>query len=313
MRLLLSCISTKHSVLKQHWDETSQETQCPLTVLGSYQKPKQDLGGLLCFIEDLGCSQKTVAIKMAAGMVDTDRGVFVTSFGSIHKVDTDSGVVHQNVISSPLFNALHSISRTRRGYLVASTGLDLLVEFNRDGEILWNWWATDHGFELTPTGLPRKLDKSADHRIIQYGTLSQTTHINSAAELQDGKFLASLFHQGMVILIDRETGEWQSVLEGLDHPHSVRILDEEHFTVADTVRGRALLVKLNKDKGDIEAEIDAGTSWLQDCRFDAQHNSWILVDGKRSRVILRRGLKGDKTLAQFDFDPEWRLYETHVL
>ncbi len=216
MRLLLSCISTKHSVLKQHWDETSQETQCPLTVLGSYQKPKQDLGGLLCFIEDLGCSQKTVEIKMAAGMVDTDRGVFVTSFGSIHKVDTDSGAVHQNAISSPLFN-------------------------------------------------------------------------------------------------DRETGEWQSVLEGLDHPHSVRILDEEHFTVADTVRGRALLVKLNKDKGETEAEIDAGTSWLQDCRFDAQHNSWILVDGKKSRVILRRGLKGDKTLAQFDFDPEWRLYETHVL
>jgi len=52
---------------------------------------------------------------------------------------------------------------------------------------------------------------------------------------------------------------------------------------------------------------------LQDCLFDAQHNSWILVDGKKSRVILRRGLKGDKTLAQFDFDPEWRLYETHVL
>jgi len=37
------------------------------------------------------------------------------------------------VVSSPLFNALHSISRTRRGYLVASTGLDLLLEFNRDG------------------------------------------------------------------------------------------------------------------------------------------------------------------------------------
>jgi hypothetical protein len=186
------------------------------------------------------------------------------------------------------------------------------VEFNRDGELLWNWWATDHGFELTPTGQHREIDRSADHRTIQYGTLSQTTHINSAAELHDGKFLASLFHQGMVIAIDRERGTWTTVLEGLDHPHSVRVLDEEHFTVADTVHGRALLVKLRAGRGDVINEIEVGTSWLQDCRYDDQHDCWILVDGKKSRIILRRGRSGTKTLAQFDFDPEWRLYEAHI-
>ena len=313
MRLLLSCISTKHSALKQHWTKSSQETQCPLTVLGSYQKPQEDLGGLLCLIEDVRCSQKTVELKMASSMVASENGVFVTSFGSIHEVYADMDMVQQNVVSSPFFNALHSISRTRRGYLVASTGLDLLLEFNRDGEILWNWWATDHGFVLTPTGLRRVLNKSVDHRVIQYGTLNQTTHINSAAELPDGRFLASLFHQGMVIVIDRETGEWQPVLEDLDHPHSVRVLDEKHFTVADTVRGRALLVNINEHGGHVEEEIDAGTNWLQDCRYDDNHDWWILVDGKNSRVILRRGRSGDKNIAQFDFDPEWRLYEALVI
>jgi hypothetical protein len=313
MKLLLSCISTKHSVLKQHWTESSQQMQCPLTVLGSYQKPEQDLGGLLCLIEDMGCSQKTVALEMAAGMVASEHGIFITSFGSIHEVDADLGIVHQNVVSSPLFNALHSISRTRRGYLVASTGLDLLLEFNRKGEILWSWWATDHGFELTPNARPRVIQKSADHRTIRYGTLQQTTHINSAAELTDGRFLATLFHQGMVIAIDRETGEWQPILEGLDHPHSVRVLDEEHFSVADTVRGRALLVKITRDGGRVEEEIEAGTSWLQDCSYDGEHGCWVLVDGKNSRVTLRRGRSGDKTVAQFDLDPEWRLYEAHVL
>jgi hypothetical protein len=248
-----------------------------------------------------------------AGMVASDKGVFVTSFGSIHELDIGLGIVQQNVVSSPLFNALHSISRTHCGYLVASTGLDLLLEFNREGEILWSWWATDHGFELTPTGRPRMLHKRGDHRVIQYGTLDQTTHINSAAELPNGQFLASLFHQGMVIVIDRETGEWQTVLEGLDHPHSVRVLDENHFTVADTVRGRALLVSINEERGHVEEEIDTGTNWLQDCRYDCNHNCWILVDGKNSRVILRRGRSGDRTIAQFDFDPEWRLYEAYVL
>jgi hypothetical protein len=315
MRLLLSCISTKHSVLKQHWTNTSQETPaaCPLTVLGSYEKPKEDLGGLLCLIEDMGCSQQTIGLHMAAGMVASEKGVLVTSFGSVHEVDADLSSLHENVVSSPLFNALHSISRTRQGYLVASTGLDLLLEFNRSGEALWSWWAIDHGFELTPSGRPRIVDKTADHRTIKYGTLSQTTHVNAAAELPDGRILASLFHQGMVIVIERETGAWQPVLEGLDHPHAVRVLDEEHFTVADTVHGKALLARVNKAGGRVEEEIDAGTNWLQDCHYDGSYNCWILVDGKNSRVSLRRGRSGDKTCSQFDFDPEWRLYEAYVL
>ncbi|MFL5624628.1 MAG: hypothetical protein ACJ788_03430, partial [Ktedonobacteraceae bacterium] len=248
-----------------------------------------------------------------AGMVTSDKGVFVTSFSGIHEVDPDSGNVQHNIVSSSLFNALHSISRTQHGYLVASTGLDLIVEFNCNGEILWQWWATDHGFTLTPTGQPRNIDKAADHRTIQYGTLSQTTHINSAAELHDGRILASLFHQGMIIAIDRQTGEWQTILEGLDHPHAVQILDEEHFTVADTVRGRALLVKLNGKNATIEEEIEAETNWLQSCYYDSIYNCWVLVDGKNSRITLRRGREGKKTLAQFNFDPEWRLYEAQVV
>lgn len=312
MRLLLSCISTKHSVLKDHWTATSEQTACPLTVLGSFEKPKQDLGGLVCFIEEDG-TRKVVDLPLAAGMVDSEQGVFVTTFSGVHELNPQTGAVRENIVNLPFFNALHSISRSRRGYLVASTGVDLLVEFNRQGEVLWTWWATDHGFELTPTGERRELDKTADQRVQKYGTLAQTTHVNSVAELPDGRVLATLFHQGTVIAIDRESGAWQTLLEGLDHPHAVRVLDEEHFTIADTVHGKALLVSLKGQKASIETEIDAGTNWLQDCRYDARHNCWILVDGKNSRIVVRQGVNGTHTLAQYDLDPEWRLYEAHVL
>ena len=315
MRLLLSCISTRHSTLKKHWSDSSQQTECPLTVRGSYQKPEEDLGGLLCLLDDMGCTQKTLDLSMAAGIVRSENGVLITAFDSIHEVDTNLDILQPKVITSPLFNALHSLSRTKRGYIVASTGVDLLLEFNREGEILWEWWATDHGFELTPTGQPRLLDKTADHRTMKYGTLSQTTHVNSVAELPNGRILASLFHQGMVISIDRQSGEWQPVLQGLDHPHAIRILDEEHFTVADTVHGRALLVKLNQygEWGEIQAEVNAETNWLQDCSYDHRLNAWILVDGKNSRIILRRGISGERTIARFDIDPEWRLYEAYAV
>ena len=311
MKLLVSCISTKHSTFKQHWNKSQQETECPLTVLGSFEKPKEDPGGQLVILEK--DSRKSIELKMAAGLVATEHGVFVTSFASIHEVDVDLKRIHRDALSLPLFNALHSLSRTQHGYLVASTGLDLLVEFNREGDILWQWWATDHGFEYTPVGQLREVDKAADHRAIKYGTLSQTTHINSAAELPDGRILASLFHQGTVILIDRETGRWQTVLEGLDHPHAVRVLDAEHFTVADTVHGRALLVHLHGSIGHVEEEIYAETRWLQDCQYNTKHDCWVLVDGKNSRILLRGGRSGEKSHTQIDLDQEWRLYEALVL
>lgn len=318
MRLLLSCISTRHSTLKNHWTQTREETSCPLTVLGSQQKPEGDLGGLLCLLDDLGASQKTLDLSLAAGLVSSPNGTLVTTFNSIHEVDPQLQTLRPNVISSPLFNALHSISRTRHGYLVASTGLDVLVELSYSGDTLWTWWATDHGFTHTQTGERRELDKSTDYRETKFGTLQQTTHVNSAFELPDGRILATLFHQGTVILIDRETGDWTTVLEGLNHPHSVRILDEQHFTVADTVHGRALLVNLPPAaKAIVEEVVDAGTNWLQDCSYDGEHNVWVLVDGKNTRVSLRRGRfhgeNDSRNIAQFDFNPEWRLYEAHIL
>ncbi len=142
------------------------------------------------------------------------------------------------------------------------------IEFDEAGQQLWTWCALDHGFTRTPTGLPRELDLSADHRGTKYGTLTQTTHINSAAELPDGTILASLFYQGTVVAIDRISGDWHTVLEGLDHPHAIRILDARHITLADTVRGRALMVSLDEERnGSIEAEVFADTDWLQDCQY----------------------------------------------
>jgi hypothetical protein len=323
MQILLSCISTRHSVLKNHWkesapapvaeSETETELSCPLTTLGSFKKPEGDLGGQVCVLNDQGQPEQTVALPLAAGMVTSSEGVLVTTFKSIHEIHPQIGAIRYDVVSLPVFNALHSISRTQCGYVVASTGLDLLVEFNLQGEILWEWWATEHGFEYTPTGERRVIDKTIDQREVKYGTLQQTTHVNSVAELPDGRFLATLFHQGTVIVIDRETGNWQTVLEGLDHPHAARVLDSKHFTVADTVHGKALLVRLEGNQGQIIEAIDAGTNWLQDCSYHPAEDRWVLVDGKRSQVQIRGGRSGDRPIGWYAFDPEWRLYEAYAI
>ena len=59
---------------------------------------------------------------------------------------------------------------------------------SESGEVLWQWWAFDHGFEQTPTGEPRFIDKTADYRGVKFGTLAQTTHVNSVSELPNAQF-----------------------------------------------------------------------------------------------------------------------------
>jgi hypothetical protein len=313
MHMLLSCISTQHSLLKQHWETSRQEIACPVTVLGSFQKPNGGKTGLLCLLDEYGKPQRALELLSPAGMIRSAQGVFVASASTIHEVSPDLSALKQDAVSLASFNVLHSLSRTQRGYLVASSGVDVLAEFDERGQLLWDWWAVEHGFELTPTGEPRALDKSADHRDMRYGTLEQSTHVNSAAELPDGRILATLFHQGMVILIERAGGTWRPVLEGLDHPHAVRILDAQHFTVADTAHGQALLVGLENERGSVLQKVQVETDWLQDCQYSQRHECWFLVDGKHSRVLRRGGLAGEKPLVTFDFDPEWRLYELLLL
>jgi hypothetical protein len=302
-------------MLKKHWQQSGstmgseQKTECPVTVLGSMQKPNEDQGGLVCLLDSNGEAVEQIRLPMPAGMAKADNGVLVASQEAVYHVTPDLSLIQQDVVSLPAFNMLHSMARTKRGYLVASTGLDAILEFTLEGELLWSWWAMEHGFEHTPTGERRIVDKDADHRGVKYGTLAQTTHVNSAAELPDGHILASLFHQGMIISIDRASGNWQSVLEGLDHPHAIRILNEHYFTVADTARGRALMVRFEDGKGKIEVEADAQTNWLQDCVYDVRNDCWVLVDGKNSRVSVRTGLAGERLQTQFNLDPEWRLYE----
>jgi hypothetical protein len=311
MDLLVSSVSTKHSMLKEHWDKHKNDkdkNSCPVTTIGSMVKPKEDQGGVVSLIVD-GNVASTRDITMPTGMVISDNGILVAAVDTVHELSSDISRMTDNVVSLPQFNLLHSLSRTRDGsYLVASTGLDAILEFTRDGKLLWSWWSTDNGFDRTPLGAHRSIDKKADHRGIKYGTLMQTTHVNSVAELPDGRILASLFHQGMVVTIDRKTGKWQPFLEGLNHPHSIRIVDDHHITLADTGRGRGLMLELGK-KPKIISEVQAPTTWLQDCYFDQANNHWLLVDGVSSRVVIREADDSKKEVATIQLDPEWRLYE----
>ena len=307
MRIALSCVSYQHTHLKREWAKVKEDTSRPSNVLGRSEKPPEEKEGLVCIIDDTGYIHNSTRIWMPTGILVSQTSLLVASPWGIHRMSRDLSVIEKDVFSLPLFNGLHSITRTQSGFLVTCTGLDLLLEIDQTGKILWSWWALDHNLGTTQLGKQRYIKKSADHRGTFYSTISHTTHINSATELANGDILASLFHQGMVIYIQRSNGMWKPLLRDLDHPHFVRLLGEDTFTVADTGRGRAILVKmLSNQEVHIEKEVNVDTVWLQDCWYDREQDAWLLVDAHSSRVVAFNGRSGK--YSYLDFNPEWRLY-----
>src|SRR5271170_7720346 len=69
--------------------------------------------------------------------------------GHVYRVSLDPFGTILGRLTHPAFNDIHALWRTRRGLLVANSGTDSIVELSPAGETLWEWWAAEHGFEMT--------------------------------------------------------------------------------------------------------------------------------------------------------------------
>jgi hypothetical protein len=153
-------------------------------------------------------------------------------------------------ISHPWFNHLHTVELTASGtMMIASAGIDAILEVSAQGEVLSHWC----GGAAVP-------ELGKDYRGVRRSTAERTMHITSALPVGDDKILAALFHQGEVRLIDRPTGESQTILSGLTHPHGIHRLPGGYI-VSDTLGHRILFLD---DAFRLCSEIPFGSEWLQD-------------------------------------------------
>ena len=206
-----------------------------------------------------------------AGFCFADGGLWVNDFeaGNIFRVsvEPEPGQLLQR-ISHPYFNDLHSLERTRRGLLAACSGTDLVVEVDLQGRVLWEWWAAEHGYSVTPSGEPRPSGRGAEHRNRYYHTRFQATHVNCATvqDPADERFiLCLLFHQGQLLRIDRglppERQRGEIILEGLARPHSLEKIPGG-WIFCNSLSKELVLLDDNLNRiGSIP--YDGG--WIQDC------------------------------------------------
>jgi hypothetical protein len=211
-------------------------------------------------------------------------------------------------ISNPALNDAHYLVRTRRGLLVASTGVDMAVEMDLDGRTLFEWWAGDYGFTSTRNGLNRVPEKERDHRGQYYHTRYQTTHLNAARyrDASETRMLILLWDQGALVEIDttlpRGKQEPRVVLDGLAHPHSVRPLGDGGWLIADS-QGESLVV-LDEDLR-LRQRIPSVTGWIQDA-MSLGPNRWLVADVNRFRLLIQDD-EGTE-LAEIPFNRDWRVY-----
>ena len=205
-------------------------------------------------------------------------------------------------IRSPLFNLPRTVQRTENGLLITSSGLDAIIEIDLAGNLLWSWWATDHGYDKLKSGARRKVDASIDHRRRCYPSHAQTTHLNSAIldPHDPGKILAVLFYQGSIVRIDRQSLEHEVVATGLNGPHHVRGTPEGYM-VSNT---RAGLVQLYDRSFSPRGEVYGANRrvprlirWTQDA-LPTPYGTHLIADGNRFRILEVDG-RGNEATARF--------------
>jgi hypothetical protein len=251
-------------------------------------------------------------VTMVAGFCFADDVLYLADLEGasifLAKTGQDTGKLIRR-ISHPYLNDIHSLERTRNGLLVTSSGNDLIIELDLDGNSLYEWWATDHGYDRTPSGDVRTHGRGQEHRDQYYHTRYHTTHLNCATfrDPEERYLLALLFHQGLLIQIDRllpyEEQRGEVILEGLARPHSLE-KTPDGWLFCNSLAKELLL--LNDDLQIVE-RIPYDGGWIQDCTM--LKNGHILLNDVDNHRLVEMAEPGWETVHVEQYAENWRMGE----
>jgi hypothetical protein len=285
----------------------AQHDARPRTVLPTQEALRT---GLIAAIDlDSGEIQWSKTMDSPAGFTFAGRQLFVNSmFGNRVTVLSDELDVLDS-FGNPIMNDLHTIRRTAAGLLITSSGTDSIVELTTQGDIGWLWRACAHGYQRTALGALTWTRRARDYRSSMVNTPDQATHCNSAISLTyHGRetVVATLFHQGEIIAIDKASGKHQVVFRGLTRPHSIRQVGDG-WLACDSHSGAVLL--LDSDFW-ISRVVEHDFNWVQDA-VAIDHETLLIADSNNSRLVVWSITK-DKLEREIRYPELWRIFQIEV-
>jgi hypothetical protein len=184
----------------------------------------------------------------------------------------------------------------------------MVLEMDLDGNVLYEWWAGDHGYTTSAAGVERLPQHGREHRDQHYHTRFHTTHLNDAVfrDADERYLLAVLFHQGQIVQIDRslppECQKAEVLVDGMVHPHGVKrtpggwlvsssssneiLFFDEDFRLVDRLHFRS--------------------GWIHDCTL-LSSGDLLVNDAGRCQLIQFRGPPWH-IVSVIPYSEDYRLY-----
>jgi DNA-binding beta-propeller fold protein YncE len=318
--LMVSFLATDVEALKAHWEKN-------VNLDSKYTGTSEGLGGVKANAigEEPPLGGKIAILDLYSDKIvyswdiDAPAGFVFENDGSLTVNNMRLSYVYRldlakkkilSIYQHKNFNCLHSIAKgSDKTYLIASTGVDAVIEMSSDfKKEVSSWWAHEHGYNRLPNGERRNIDRVKDHSRYVYPTLWQTTHLNSVINTNDNILLVTLFHQGQLIRVNKKTGEFKVLLEGLKCPHGP-IKIPHGWALPDTKNNQILLLDENFK---IQKTIVGDFDWIQNIVYDPVGEKIIAIDSNKSRIVAINEFTGqNRTIATYN--SSYRAYQISFL
>ncbi len=306
MMLLATFLTSHFGEWRQSWHGMPRRAQVGSDPAADVSEANE---GILAAIDfDSGKVLHSVTLNTPAGFAVGGDCIYVASMyaNRILQLRRDFGVADS--FATRLMNDLHGVVAVGNGLLVASSGTDSIIEIDYSGAQKWSWLATEHGYRDSPSGHRVRVRRDHDYRSSQISTIAQATHCNSVFPCRlDGRevVLVTLFHQGQLISVEKESGRSSVLVRGMRNPHSIRKANGG-WIVSDS-RSNAVIM-LSEDFW-IDAIIESDFNWVQDAI--ALDDGILIADANNSRIVLW-DLKGGRISHQVSYPEEWKIYQVEV-
>lgn len=193
------------------------------------------------------------------GFTLRDRVLYVVTWGG-EDVRALQGNEVIRRFQHPWFNELHSIDATPDGFLVTSSGTDLIAELDMQGRIVWEYFLFEHGYGRSEYRLAESFRRSENYNR-RHVPSNLGLHVNSAILVDRDTVLATVFRSNELVRINRRTSEIEVVLRGLRRPHSLRRRPHGGYLLSNTEAEEAILLDSELRR---EGVIPVPMPWIQD-------------------------------------------------
>jgi len=202
----------------------------------------------------------------------------ISGWSRIVVVDENGEIIQ--IYTHPRFNDIHETKFTDNDtILVASTGADEILEFNKEFEVIWRWKMWEHIDDTPNHYYPSEIPEADDIRNLAFGP-DYRFHINHAQYIDDDLILASALNHG-IFVINKETDKIVNQFTELDECHNPYLLEDGTIVVAES--GKDRIVKVDDNVID-EVMFEGEMNFVKDAD-KVKDDIWIISDTKNSRVL----------------------------